>query len=117
MKPLRLSCLMGFWGVVYQLSLSHLSGSVGASAVQHQQTAYLDLIHNIEGILISSIGEDDLDQSVRKPVWRGFAFKGIPEIGLRIDDFRMAAEDDETGDSNEDERQDLDNSDSIREPV
>lgn len=36
---------------------------------------------------------------------------------MRIDDFRMAAEDDETGDGNEDQRQDLDNSDSIREPV
>jgi hypothetical protein len=80
-------------------------------------TTYLNFIHNIEGILISGIGEDNLDQSVCHPVGCCFAFKGIPEVGMRISHPGMAAKDNETSDGNEDQCQNLDDSDSIGEPI
>jgi hypothetical protein len=41
----------------------------------------------------------------------------VPEIGLRVSHPRVAAEDDETGDSDEDQRKDLDDANGVLEPV
>lgn len=86
-------------------------------AARLQILTYLNFIHDVEGILVASVGEDDLDQSVCQTVRRSFAFKGVPKVGVRIGDPRVTPENNETSYGDEDKRQDFDDPDGILEPV
>ena len=57
---------------------------------------YLDFIDNIEGVIVSSIREDYLHQSVCNTIPTvGRSFKGIAEVGCRVFNRSMTAKDDE----------------------
>jgi len=80
---------------------------------------YLDLVGNVEGVIITSIGEDDTVQSSCKSVCGscGAARPHILEVDLGILNLGITPQNNKTGHYNEEQGANLYNPNSIREPI
>lgn len=78
----------------------------------------LNLIDEVEGVGVARVREDDADQRVGQVVAvLSGAVKGIAEVSVGVGNaVDIAAEDDETGDTDEDEGDDLEGTNNVGRP-
>jgi hypothetical protein len=62
----------------------------------------LYFIDHIKGIFVSGISKDNLDKSIGDAIRRRLAFKGVPEVLMRIRYSSMATKYDKSSDGDED---------------
>lgn len=81
---------------------------------------HLDFVDHVEGIGVACICKDNLVQCIGDSICRRATlqlFKSVPKVCSWVGDSSVSAQHNESGDGNEEERNDFDKPNDVAEPV